>query len=283
MIDHDHPHLSVRRQCQLLGLSRSGLLYVPKPLSACDLQLKRLLDEQYLKTPFYGSRRMTVWLKREGYDINRKRTQRLMREMGLEALYPKPNTSVSHPGHRKFPYLLRGLRIDAPNQVWSTDITYIPLAHGFIFLAAVIDWYSRYVLSWEVSLTLETGFCTEALDKALQQGTPKIFNTDQGCQFTSQEFTERVLGAGVQMSMDGRGRALDNVFVERLWRSVKYENVYLLNYREVPEAIRGLGEYFTFYNNERPHQSLGYRTPHEVHVSIPQPNVMTQIEKEVLD
>ena len=218
-----------------------------------------------MRTPFYGSRRMTAILKRDGYEVNRKRVQRLMREMGIEALYPKRKTSVGDAEHKVYPYLLRGLEIERPNQVWSTDITYIPMRRGFLYLVAVLDWYSRYVLSWGVSNSLEKSFCIEALERALEKGLPEIFNTDQGSQFTSVEFTERVLEAGMRMSMDGRGRALDNVFVERLWRSVKYEEVYLKDYQSGAEAVAGLGSYLKYYNEERPHQGLGYRTPWEVH------------------
>lgn len=223
--------------------------------------LLRLLDEQYTRTPFYGIRRMTAWLRTEGYLVNHKRVQRLLRQMGLMAIYPGPRTSVPHPAHRVYPYLLRGMPITRCNQVWSTDITYIRLQGGFIYLTAVIDWWSRYVLAWEVSNTLDESFCLAALDRALRRGTPDIFNTDQGSQFTSLDFTGRLLEAGVRISMDGRGRALDNIFVERLWRTVKYEDVYLKDYASMGEAVTGLREYFRFYNEERLHQALGYRPP----------------------
>ena len=225
----------------------------------------RLLDEQYLRTPFYGVRRMTAWLQREGYDVNEKRIRRLLRRMGLEAIYPKPRLSQPGTPAIRFPYLLRDVAIASPNQVWSTDITYIRLARGFVYLVAVMDWYSRYVLAWQVSNTLDTTFCLQALDQALQQQQPQIFNTDQGAQFTSQAFVARLQQAQIQISWDGRGRALDNVFVERLWRSVKYEEVYLYDYQTIPEATQRLATYFRFYNHERLHQHLEYRTPAEVY------------------
>jgi putative transposase len=225
----------------------------------------RLLDAQYTATPFYGSRRMTAWLRRQGYAVNRKRVTRLMRQMGIEALYRKPHLSQPLAGHKMYPYLLRGVKIERVNHVWSADITYIRLYQGFIYLVAVIDWWSRYVLSWAVSLTLDNAFCLEALETALRRGRPESFNTDQGAQFTSGAFTERLQQGGIQISMDGRGRALDNVFVERLWRSVKYEEVYLREYNTVREARQGLQRYFGFYNDERLHQALGYRTPAAVY------------------
>ena len=214
----------------------------------------RLIDGQYTKTPFYGSRRMTACLERQGYEINRKRVQRLMRKMGLEALYPRPNTSQSKPTHRIYPYLLRGVSITRPNQVWSSDITYVPMPQGFMYLVAVMDWYSRYVLAWRVSNTLDADFCIDALQDALNLGCPDIFNTDQGAQFTCLRYTQHLETEGIQISMDGRGRALDNVFVERLWRSVKYEDLYLKSYDTVPLLIQGLVDYFLFYNQDRPHQ-----------------------------
>lgn len=225
----------------------------------------RLLDEQYTHCPFYGVRRMTAWLAQQGHTVNAKRVRRLLRKMGLLAVYPKPSLSQAAGGAQVYPYLLRGVEIERVNQVWSTDITYIRLLSGFIYLVAIIDWYSRYVLAWEVSNTLESSFCVAALDRALQQAEPEIFNSDQGAQFTSLMFTERLLQHGVQISMDGRGRALDNIFVERLWRSVKYEEVYLKDYRYAPDAITGLGGYFEFYNRERLHQSLAYKTPEAVY------------------
>ena len=257
--------LSVRRQCELLGLNRSSLYYVPAAASADNLRLMRLLDEEYTRHPFLGSRRMTVWLERQGESVNRKRVQRLLRIMGLEAIYPKPRLSVAGRGHRIYPYLLRDVRVERANQVWSTDITYVPLARGFMYLAAVIDWYSRYVLAWRLSNTLDGSFCLEMLEEALGLGRPEVFNTDQGVQFTAEAFTGRLLSAGVAVSMDGRGRCLDNVFVERLWRSVKYENIYLHGYESVPELEQGLACYWPYYNHERPHQALEYRTPAEVY------------------
>jgi len=260
--------LSVRRQCELLGLNRSSLYYEPAGASAEDLRLMNLIDEQYTAHPFYGSRRMAVWLGQQGEEVNRKRVQRLMRVMGLEAVYPKPRLSVAGQGHRIYPYLLRGVKIQRRDQVWSTDITYVPMASGFMYLTAVIDWYSRYVLAWGLSNTLDGSSSLEVLEEALGAGKPEIFNTDQGVQFTASAFTGRLESAGVAVSMDGRGRALDNVFVERLWRSVKYEDIYIWRYETVPELRRGLGRYFVFYNDERPHQSLGYRTPAAVYREV---------------
>lgn len=257
--------LSVSQQCELLELSRSSYYYEPATESAENLALMELLDKEYTDRPFRGSRGMTAWLRREGHEVNRKRVQRLMRLMGLEAVYPKPRLSVGGAGHRVYPYLLRGVSIERVNQVWSTDITYIPMPNGFMYLTAVIDWYSRYVLSWRLSNTLDVGFCLEALDDALSQGCPEVFNTDQGAQFTSPTFTGRVESAGAQMSMDGKGRCLDNVFVERLWRTVKYEYVYLWRPEAVPALAAGLTTYFGYYNGQRSHQSLADRTPAEVY------------------
>jgi putative transposase len=265
LIDVGHPQLSVRRQCELLGLSRSSLYYEAAPESAENLRLMRLLDAEYTAHPFYGSRRLTEWLTKQGEDVNRKRVQRLLRLMGLVAIYPKPKLSAAGVGHRIYPYLLRNVRIERANQVWSTDITYVPLQSGFMYLAAIIDWYSRYVLAWRLSNTLDGSFCLDMLEEALSRGRPEVFNTDQGVQFTSQAWTGRVESAGVAVSMDGRGRCLDNVFVERLWRSVKYEDIYLHGYEGVPQLRTGLGRYFPFYNEERPHQSLDYQTPGEVY------------------
>ncbi len=231
----------------------------------------RQIDGQYTQRPFYGSRRMTTWLRKLGYEINRKRVQRLMRKMGLEAIFPRPRTSQPHPQHRIYPYLLRGLTIDRPNQVWSTDITYVPMPQGFMYLAAVMDWFSRYVLSWRISNTLEADFCIDALDEALTIGKPDIFNSDQGAQFTSPRFTSRLEGEGIRISMDGRGRALDNVFVERLWRSVKYEDLYLKSYETVPRLHRGLTDYFRFYNQERPHQGLDNQVPADLYLGKEMP------------
>jgi putative transposase len=260
--------LSVRRQCELLGLSRSSLYYEPAGETAENLRLMRRIDEQYTACPFYGSRRMTAWLIEQGEEVSRKRVQRLMRVMGLEAIYPKPRLSTAGSGHKIYPYLLRGVRVERPDQVWSTDITYVPLTSGFMYLAAVIDWFSRYVITWRLSNTLDGSFCLEMLEEALRSGKPEVFNTDQGVQFTAAAFTGRLEMAGVAVSMDGRGRALDNVFVERLWRSVKYEDIYIRGYEAVPELEQGLGRYFGFYNNDRLHQSLGYRTPAAVYRSV---------------
>jgi putative transposase len=245
----------------LVGLARSSLYYQPVPESAENLQLMQLIDEPYTATPFYGIRRMTAWLRSQGYAVNPKRVGRLMHHMGLEAIYPTPRLRQLAAGHEMYPYLLRGITIDRANHVWSADITYIRLQSGFVYLVAVMDWFSRYVLSWTVSITMDGYFCLEALDQALRQGQPEIFNTDQGAQFTSQEFTARLKKGGIRISMAGCGRALDNVFVERLWRTVKYEEVYLRDYHTVGDARQGLGRYFTFYNEERLHQALGYRTP----------------------
>jgi putative transposase len=246
-------------------LNRSSLYYEAVVESAENLRLMQRIDEQYTARPFYGSRKMTRWLVQQGEAVNRKRVQRLMRLMGLEAIYPKRRLSVSGRGHRIFPYLLRNVSIDRPDQVWSSDITYVPLATGFMYLAAVIDWYSRYVLAWRLSNTLDGSFCLEMLDEALSCGQPEVFNTDQGVQFTAEAWTSRLSSAGVAVSMDGRGRCLDNVFVERLWRSVKYEDVYLHGYETVPQLHEGLGRYFPFYNRERLHQSLDYCTPASVY------------------
>ena len=261
-----HPRLSIVRQCDLLGLPRSSRYYEAMPEGAEDLRIKRLIDEQYTKRPFYGVRRMTEWLSRDKEEwVNHKRVGRLMREMGLVAIYPKPKLSLGAADHRIYPYLLRGVTVHRPNQAWATDITYIRLTQGFIYLVAVMDWFSRSVLSWELSTTMDVGFCVDALEAALRRGTPEIFNTDQGSQFTSDAFTGRVLLSGAKVSMDGRGRVFDNIFVERLWRSVKYEEVFLHDYADVPEAREGLGHYFRFYNEERRHASLGHETPADVY------------------
>jgi putative transposase len=258
----------VARQCELAGVARSGCYYQAKTEEALNRELMRRIDAVYTDYPFFGSRRMTAWLKREGYAVNRKRIGRLMRRMGLEAIYPKPNLNRPNPEHRVYPYLLRGLEITRPNQVWSTDITYVRLEKGFVYLVAILDWYSRKVLSWRLSNTLDTAFCLDCLEEALSQGQPEIFNSDQGCQFTSQAFTGRLEAAGIRISMDGRGRALDNIFVERLWRSVKYEEIYPGVYRTVADALLGLTRYFIFYNQARPHQALGYATPSEVYDGV---------------
>jgi putative transposase len=265
LVEPSHPDLSVRRQCELLGLPRSSFYYEPAPETPQNLRLMGLIDRQYTDCPFYGSRRMTAWLHREGEEVNRKRVQRLMRLMGIEAIYPKPRLSNRNPDHRVYPYLLRGVPIERPDQVWSADITYVGLPTGFMYLAAVIDWYSRYVIAWRLSNTLDGDFCLEMLDEALGRGRPEVFNTDQGVQFTANAWTGRLVSAGVAVSMDGVGRCLDNVFVERLWRSVKYEDIYVRCYEAVPGLQVGLRRYFPFYNEERLHQSLGYRTPAEVY------------------
>jgi putative transposase len=262
--------LAVSRQCVLTGVARSWVYGTAtgEALDVLDLTLLRLIDAQYTRRPFYGSRRMVVYLKEQGHVVNRKRVQRLMRVLGLAGMAPGPDTSRPHPGHKVYPYLLRGVAVTRPDQVWSTDITYIRLERGFAYLVAVIDWYSRRVLAWRLSNTLEAEFCVDCLEEALQtHGRPEIFNSDQGVQFTSEAFTGVLLREGVAISMDGRGRALDNIFVERLWRSVKYEDVYLKGYASLPEVLPGLTEYFVFYNSERPHQSLGYRTPDVVYRS----------------
>jgi putative transposase len=239
--------------------------YQPVGESAYNLHLMRLLDEQYMRAPFYGWPRMTAWLRREGYRVNPKRIRRLMALMGLQAIHPKHRTSTPTPGHKRYPYLLRGLEITHPYQVWSTDITYVPMQSGFMYLVAIIDWFSRYVLAWQLSNTLDGHFCRIALRQALEQGRPDIFNSDQGSQFTAEEFTSILEATTIRISMDGRGRALDNAFVERLWRTVKYENIYLMDYASVRSLEEGLQAYFRFYNHERLHQGLGYRTPAEVH------------------
>jgi len=254
----------VVRQCELLDISRSSVYYNPVEASEYELGLMELIDRQYLQTPFYGSRKMTACLRRQGHQVNRKRVQRLMRRMGIEAIYRRPNTSRRDSGHKVYPYLLRGLQIDKVNQVWATDITYIPMARGFMYLVCIMDWHSRYVLSWRLSNTLEADFCVDALEEALSSVVPGIFNTDQGSQFTSEAFTSVLSNRGVQISMDSAGSYMDNVFVERLWRSVKYEEVYLKVYESVAEARAGIGAYLNFYNNERPHQALDYRTPAQV-------------------
>ena len=263
----EHPELSIRRQCELLGLARSTLYYRGVGDSEENLQLMRLIDEQYMRRPIYGSRRMREWLESQGYVVNRKRVQRLMRKMGLVAIYPKPRLSGGGKEHKIYPYLLRDVKVTRPNQVWATDITYVRLTQGFMYLVAILDWYSRFVLSWRLSNTMDGLFCLEALDEALAISQPKIFNSDQGAQFTAQAFTSRLLARGVAISMDGRGRALDNVFIERLWRTVKYEEVYLKDYDDGLEAERSLDQYFRFYCQERVHQSLGYRTPADVYHS----------------
>ena len=261
MVDREHPEISLRRQCVLLGVNRAGLYYAPLGESEENLRVMRLLDEQYTRAPFYGSRKMTEWLRTKGFEINRKRVTRLMELMGIEAVYPKPKLSQPREGHKIYPYLLGGVEVSRVNQVWSTDITYIRMAQGFVYLVAVMDWFSRYVLSWSLSLTMEPDFCVEALKRALRRGRPEIFNSDQGSQFTSEKFTGELKAREIAISMDGRGRCMDNIFIERLWRSLKYEEVYLKDYASVTEARMSIERYFRFYNHERLHQSLDYRTP----------------------
>jgi len=262
LVDRADDDLSIVAQCRLLKVARSTLYWRPPVASDDDLRLMRLIDEQYLTAPFYGSRRMVAVLRRDGWTVNRKRVRRLMRLMGLEAIYQKPNTSQRHPEHKVYPYLLRGLVIDRPNQVWCADITYVPLAKGFVYLVAVMDWFSRRVLAWRLSIGMETAFCVEALQEAMDlHGAPEIFNTDQGVQFTSAAFIEELAACGVRISMDGKGRFLDNIFIERLWRSLKYEEVFIKAYSSVKEARGGIGAWLIFYNDVRLHQALGYRTP----------------------
>jgi len=271
-----HKEISISRQCDLLNLCRSSLYYSAQGggghgefrgwrESSLNLELMKLIDRKYLEHPFYGSRKMTAWLKELDYRVNRKRVSRLMNVMGIHAIYPRKKLSCAHPDHRVFPYLLKDLSIRQVNHVWSADITYIPMRKGFIYLVAIMDWYSRYVISWEVSTTLEKEFCVSALDRALGIAQPQIFNTDQGPQFTSPSFYQILLDKEIAVSMDGRGRAFDNIFIERLWRTVKYEEVYLKGYDDVPEAVTQLGRYFDFYNNERHHQALGYKKPVEIY------------------
>ena len=266
LVDPDDPVLPVAAQCRLLQVARSTLYYQRVPVGSDELAVMRRIDELHLEYPFYGSRRMAVVLRDDGWVVNRKRAQRLMRVMGLEASYQKPNTSRPHPDHKVYPYLLRGLIIDRPNQVWCADITYIPMAKGFVYLVAVMDWFSRRVLAWRLSITMETDFCVDALREAMDRhGHPEIFNTDQGVQFTSAAFLDELSGQGVRISMDGKGRFLDNIFIERLWRSLKYEEVYIKAYGSVAEARQGIGGWLGFYNEKRPHQALDYRTPRAVH------------------
>lgn len=265
MIDREHSEIPIYRQCELLGISRSGYYYKSTGENPLNQHLMNLIDEQYTRTPFYGVEKMTQWLKRQGYPVNCKRIRRLMRTMGLEAVYPGPRLSISNKEHRKYPYLLRNLTINRPDQVWCTDITYIRMKQGFIYLTAIMDWYSRYVLAWELSNTMDKGFCIEALERALGISGPEIFNMDQGSQFTSIDFTGILEANGIRISMDGRGRVFDNIFVERLWRTVKYEEVYTHSYESIAEAKSSLIRYFHFYNTERLHQSLGYKTPHEMY------------------
>jgi putative transposase len=273
MIEKDNPDLSVNKQCKLLDVCRATFYYKPKPVSELDLMFMAKIDAQYLKTPFYGYRRMTVVLQREGFRIGFKRVRRLMRLMGIEAIYRKPKTTISNPENKTYPYLLKDRTIDRPNQVWATDITYIPMRHGFLYLVVVMDWVSRYVLSWKLSNTLEAAFCCEALEEALQQyEKPDTHNSDQGSQYTSQEYIKILITYGIEISMDGRGRYMDNIFVERLWRTVKYEEVYLKAYETAADSRAQIGAYLKFYNEERPHASLGYKTPKEIYFGLESPD-----------
>jgi len=285
-IEPGHRQIPIYRQCELLGLSRSSLYYKLCRDTQYNEQLMRLLDEQYIETPFYGIDKMTEWLRCQGYYVNHKRVRRLMRQMGLEAVYPRRKRGLSLPDkeHKIYPYLLRDVRLTRPDQVWSADITYIRMYRGWLYLVAAMDWFSRYVLAWEVSVTLEADFCVSALEQALSFGKPDIFNTDQGSQFTSIDFTKVLLDAGIQISMDGKGRVFDNIFSERLWRTVKVEEVYLRDYQTVSEAAYSLGRYFEFYNNQRLHQALGYCSPAEVYgvavgtpVALRAPSVSTAL------
>ena len=257
--------LGINRQCELLGISRSGFYYKPAPISQEQLQLVNKVDEIYTEYPFFGTRKMASYLQRNGYSIGRKRVKSIYEILGLEAVYPKPKLSLANEKHLKYPYLLKGLEISSCNQVWSSDITYIRLQGGYVYLMAIIDWFSRYVLDWELSISLDADFCVETLARVLRNGLCEIFNTDQGTQFTCYGFTELLLQNQVKISMDGKGRCLDNVFVERLWRSLKYECIYLLSLNTVKEAREAIKKYFSFYNNERPHQSLNYKTPAEIY------------------
>jgi putative transposase len=271
MIDRDHG-LSIAKQAKVLGISRGSVYYLPRPVSPADLAVMRRMDELHLDFPFAGSRMLRDLLRQEGIEIGRRHVATLMRRMRIEAIYRKPNTSKPAPGHKIYPYLLRGVRVERPNQVWCMDITYVPMARGFVYLTAVVDWFSRRVLSWRVSITMEAAFCVEALEEALaRHGKPAIFNTDQGSQFTSQDFTGVLLKAGIAISMDGKGSWRDNVFVERLWRSIKYEEVYLNAYNSVGEARASIGRYLTFYNGRRPHSSLDRQTPDQAYFNqLPQ-------------
>ncbi|WP_087721113.1 IS3 family transposase, partial [Salinicola salarius] len=270
LVEPQAPDLSLRRQCRLLGISRSSVYYQRKERRAYDLELMRLIDEEHLRTPVYGSRRMTIYLNRLGHPVNRKRVQRLMRQMGLQAVYPRPRTSRPGEGHRIYPYLLRGRVINRPNQVWAADVTYLPMARGFMYLVVIMDWHSRRVLAWRISNTLDTDFCVDALEDALaRHGSPEVFNTDQGCQFTSKAFTDVLEAHEVRISMDGKGCYQDNIFVERLWRSVKYECVYLKAFENGAHLREDLKRYFAWYNRDRPHQGLDDETPDEVYFDQP--------------
>ena len=276
MIDTDHPMLSIRRQCELVGLNRATFYWQPAAESPFNLELMRLIDEEYTRAPFYGYRKMTVRLNHQhGYQVNHKRVARLMQKMGLQAVYPRPRTSIPDKQHNMYRYLLRGLDINRPNQAWASDITYVPMPLGFMYLVAIMDWFSRFVVAWQLSNTLDSAFCLAALRLALRHGQPEIFNTDQGVQFTAYEFTDELEAVDIRISMDGRGRVFDNIFVERLWSTVKYEDIYIKDYATVPDLAAGLADYFQLYNYERPHQSLGYQVPADVHY-------VTQVSKHVV-
>ncbi len=267
-IDKQDKEVSVRKQCQLLGINRTSLYYKPVEINARDQTLMNLLDEEYTRHPFYGVRRMVEFLRRTGYEVGRDHVRTLLRKLGITAIYPRRNTSKANPEHKIYPYLLGDLEIIRANQVWSADITYLRLEKGFVYLVGIIDWYSRYVLSWRISNTLDADFCIEALKEALSYGKPEIFNTDQGCQFTSQAFIDELIKKEISISMDAKGRVFDNIFVERLWRTVKYENVYLNGYQSIPEVKEGLTKYFNFYNTERFHQALDNKTPWEIYSGL---------------
>jgi len=268
-VERDHPALSRSQQCRLLGISRGSLYYTPRGESEANLELMRVIDAQYLKTPWYGSRQMARSLRRLGHDVGRRRVRRLMRVMGLSSVAPGPNTSRRCPTHPVYPYLLRDLVVDRPNQVWCADVTFVPMAHGFVYLVAIMDWYTRHVLSWRVSTTQDTAFCLEALDEAIERyGTPEIFNTDQGSQFTSRDWTAALTRSDIAISMDGKGRWLDNVFIERLWRSLKTECVYLNAFESVRDANDQIACWIAYYNDERPHSALNGRTPGEVFTEL---------------
>jgi putative transposase len=272
MIDPTHPTLSIRRQCDLVGLNRSTYYWQPASETMLNLTLMTLIDKEYTRAPFYGYRKMTARLKNvHGHPVNHKRVARLMAKMGLQAIYPRPKTTIAHPQHKKYPYLLRGLAINHPNQVWASDITYVPMVKGFMYLVAIMDWFSRFVVAWQLSNTLDGNFCLMTLRQALRQGHPEIFNTDQGVQFTAHDFVHELENATIRVSMDGRGRFVDNIFVERLWRTVKYEDIYIKDYATVPALYAGLTDYFHLYNYERPHQHLDYSTPADVHFAVKTP------------
>ncbi len=277
MVERDHPGLSITRQCRLLQVSRSSVYYEARGESPLNLQLMRLMDKQFLETPYYGARQMARHLRRQGYGVNRKRVRRLMQLMGLTAIYQRPNTSKPHPEHEIYPYLLRGMQISEPKQVWCADVCYIPMRKGFLYFVAVMDWYSRRVLSWRLSNSLDAEFCVAALEEALAtHGTPAIFNTDQGSQFTSLEFTQVLKDAHVRISMDGKGRWMDNVMIERLWRSLKYECVYLHAFETGIDAKKGIGRWIRLYNEQRPHSSLDDRTPYEAYCKLPRAGYPSQ-------